>query len=261
MKDLSIIIVNANNQRLLKECLQSIDKNTHKISFEIIISDNASTDGSQEMVKDDFPQVKLIENKENLGFAKANNQALKIYQGRYALLLNNDTLVKDSALDKMVEFMDQNQETGACGPKLLNTDGSTQHQGGLLAKRFWKAKDPRPVDFIIGAALLVRKEVIDKVGMMDENLFFYNEDLDWCLRIRKAGWKIFFLPQAEIIHYGGQSSKKTFNARIFGLAQFLIKLEERKLTSEEYSKFINSPVKELLDEWILEFNPYIKASS
>lgn len=215
MIDLSIIIVNTNNRTILKQCLESLYKNTHKISFEIIVSDNASTDGSQAMVKKEFPKVRLIENKTNLGFIKASNQGLGLYNARYAILLNDDTLIKESALDNMLAFMDQNPSAGACGAKLLNVDGTVQRQGGIFGKKFWLSPKPIPVDFVIGAALMVRKEVIDKIGIMDENLFFYNDDLDWCLRIRKAGWKVYFLPQAEIVHYGGYSSRRTFNPRLF----------------------------------------------
>jgi len=215
MLDLSIIIVNTNNRKLLQECLESVYKQTHNISFEIMVSDNASIDGSQAMLKKDFPKVILIENRENLGFIKASNLGLKRYQARYAVLLNDDTVIKDGALDKLVAFMDQNKSAGACGAKLLNTDGTIQRQGGILGKKFWLSQMPVPVDFVIGAALMVRKEVIDKIGILDENLFFYNDDLDWCLRIRKAGWKVYFVPQAEIIHYGGYSSRRTFNPRLF----------------------------------------------
>lgn len=215
MLDLSIIIVNFNSKNLLKDCLQSINQNIRKISYEIIVIDNHSSDGSPDMVKNEFPQVKLIKNLENLGFAKANNQGLNINQARYAMLLNNDTLVKESALDKMVEFMDSHPEAGACGAKLLNIDGSIQRQGGVLGKKFWFSKEPISVDFVIGAALLVKKEVVEKVGLMDEHLFFYNDDLDWCTSIRHAGWKIFFLPQAEITHYGGYSSRRTFIPKLF----------------------------------------------
>ncbi|MFH1825931.1 MAG: glycosyltransferase family 2 protein [bacterium] len=215
MTDLSIIIVNYNNKKLLEDCLASIYQNTPKISFEIIVVDNASTDGSPAIVKEKFPEVLLQENQENLGFAKANNLGLKTCRARYALLLNNDTVVKDAALDKLVEFMDQHPEIGACGPKLLNSNGSVQHQGGLLAKKFWLSREPVSVNFVIGAALLVKKEVIEKVGLLDENLYFYNEDLDWCASIKKTGFKIFFVPQAEIIHHGGKSSQGTFNQRLF----------------------------------------------
>ncbi len=225
MKDLSIVIVNYNNRKLLEECLSSIYKSTHWISFEVIVSDNGSSDGSREMIKDKFPEVKLIENKENLGFSKASNLGLKIADARYSMLLNDDTVVLSSeggsasggeaALDKMVQFMDRHREAGACGAKLLNTDGTVQRQGGLFGRKFWQAKGPAAVDFVIGAALMVRKEVIDKVGIMDENLFFYNDDLDWCMSIRKAGWKIYFLPEAPIVHYGGYSSRRAFNRGLF----------------------------------------------
>jgi len=205
MKDLSIIIVNTNNKKLLKECLHSIYHRPQQLNLEIIVSDNASSDGSQTLIKTEFPEVKLIENDSNLGFIKASNLGLKIAHGRYIMLLNDDTLVKAGALNKLVQFMDQTPSAGACGPKLLNTNGTLQHQGGLLGKKFWRAKVPTSVDFVIGAALMVRKEVLSQVGLMDENLFFYNDDLDWCLSIRRAGWKIYFLPEAEIIHYGGQA--------------------------------------------------------
>lgn len=213
--DLSIIIVNTNNKKLLGECLASIYNNTLKVSFEIIVADNNSSDGSQNMVKETFPQVVLIENKENAGFIKASNQGLRIAQGRYRMLLNDDTITKDSAFDKMVAFMDKTPEAGACGAKLLNVDGTIQRQGGIFGKKFYESKAPVTVDFVIGACLMVRKEVIDKVGLMDENLFFYNDDLDWCMSIRKAGWKIYFYPDAEVVHYGGYSSKRTFNRRLF----------------------------------------------
>ncbi|MDI6731738.1 MAG: glycosyltransferase family 2 protein, partial [Candidatus Margulisbacteria bacterium] len=134
---------------------------------------------------------------------------------RCLLLLNDDTMVKEAAFNKMIDFLDAHPEAGACGPKLLNTDGTVQPQGGVLGKRFWLSQIPIPVDFVIGAALMVKRVVIQKVGLMDENLFFYNDDLDWCMSIRKAGWKIYFLPQAEIVHYGGYSSRRQFNPRLF----------------------------------------------
>ncbi|MDD4178589.1 MAG: glycosyltransferase family 2 protein [Candidatus Margulisbacteria bacterium] len=214
MIDLSIIIVNYNGEKLLRECLYSVYENTKKLSFEVIMVDNNSTDNSVQLVSREFPEVKIIRSKENLGFSRGNNKGLDIYQGRYALLLNTDTVVKDRALDKLVEFMDRNIKAGACGPKLLNQDGTPQHQGGLFNRRFWLAKRPVMVDYVLGAALLVRREVIDRVGGLDENFFFSNDDLDWCRRIRKAGWQIYFVPDAEVIHYGGYTTKK-FNQKIF----------------------------------------------
>ena len=214
MIDLSIIIVNHNDEKFLKDCIGSIYRGTHKIDFEILFIDNNSSDNSVEFIAKQFPKVKITKNKENLGFCKANNQGLEIYQGRYALLLNADTVVKDKALDQLVEFMDANPHLGACGPKLLNPDGTPQHQGGLFNKPFWFSTKPTRVDYVIGAALIVRREAIDKVGGLDENFFFSNDDLDWCRRIRKAGWDVYFLPEAEVIHYGGYTTKR-FNQRLF----------------------------------------------
>ena len=213
--DLSIIVINLNNSRILKDCLRSIFDLTTKASFEVIVVDNASTDDSVGMVKENFPGIILIENKQNLGFPKANNQGLNLSKGRYCMLLNNDTIMKNNALDKLVEFMDANPVVGACGPKLLNIDGTPQRQGGFFGIPFWKTDKPKEVGFIMGACLVVRRETIEKVGKLDENLFFYNEDLDWCKRIKTTGWKIYFVPQAEVIHYGGYSTRRTFNKRMF----------------------------------------------
>ena len=215
MKDISVIIVNYNNSKLLEECLKSLYTSTHKASLEVIVIDNASSDDSVHMVKTLFPEVKVIENKQNLGFIKATNQGLRIYSGRYALLLNDDTAVKDGAIDKMLKFMNKNPKAGACGPKLLNKDGTIQRQGSLLGKRFWLAPQPKEIGFLVGACLMVRRETIDKVGILDENFFFYTDDLDWCKRIKKAGWKIYFLPEPEVIHYKGWSSTRVFNKRLF----------------------------------------------
>lgn len=214
MIDLSIIVVNYNNNDYLENCLGSVDAFTDKISFEILFVDNNSSDGSIAFVREKFPKVKIIQNNANLGFTRANNAALKVYQGRYTLLLNTDTIIRPGALDKLVNFMDNHPKAGACGPKLLNINGSIQHQGGFFNRKFWLAKNPVEVDYVIGAALLVRRETIDQVGVMDENFFFSNDDLDWCRRIRKAGWQIFFVPEATIIHYGGFTIKR-FHKRLF----------------------------------------------
>ncbi len=214
MTDLSVIIVNYNNRNFLEDCLSSVYRATHQASLEVILVDNYSADDSVELVKNNFPAVRIIENPANLGFGRANNQGLKVSQGRYALLLNTDTVVKDGALDELVKFLDAHPEAGACGPKLLNVDGTPQHQGGLFSRRFWLSPAPLPVDYVIAAAVMVRREVLDKVGGLDENFFFSNEDLDWCRRIRRAGWQVWFVPQAEIVHFGGYTISK-FNQKIF----------------------------------------------
>ncbi len=184
------------------------------------------------MLKSEFPGIKLIENCKNLGFAKANNQGLKEHRGRYVLLLNPDTVVLPNALDRMVEFMDEKPRTGALGCKLLYPDGSLQpscrsfptlitafFENTGLEKLFlrnriigrhrighWNYNDIREVDQPMGSALMVRREAITQVGLMDEQFYMYYEDVDWCFRIKKRGWKIYFIPLAEIIHYGGQSA-------------------------------------------------------
>jgi uncharacterized protein (TIGR03492 family) len=167
-----------------------------------------------ELVRNRFPRVKIIRNHANLGFSRANNQGLGIFQGRYAILLNTDTVVGAGAFDRMLQFMDRSPKAGACGPKLLNVDGTPQHQGGLFARKFWLAKQPVKVDYVIGACLMVRRAVIDIIGGLDENFYFSNEDLDWGRRIRKAGWDIYFLPDAEVVHYGGFTIRK-FDRRLF----------------------------------------------
>ena len=231
--DLSIIIVNWNTRELLLDCLASIYRTVHRSSLEIYVVDNGSTDGSVEAVSRAFPAVTVIANAENLGFAKANNLALKRISGRYAVLLNSDTILKESALDQMVDFMQHHSQAGMCGPQLLNEDGSKQNSFGgfpTLLKEFmskhlirilfpgkyrqaFKYKDaefnaPAAVDFIVGACMMVRKAAMDKIGMLDEDYFFLYEELDWCYRMKKGGWFVYHLPGAEIYHLGGRSMKE-----------------------------------------------------
>ena len=233
--DVSVIIVNWNTRDILRNCLLSIYEQTNEIDFEVIVVDNASTDGSVEMVKKDFPQVILIENMGNRGFAAANNQGLKIAKGQYILLLNSDTIVLDGAIQKTVAFAEQHPEAAAIGCKVLNPDGSLQPtcfmfpsllnmflSSTYLYKVFpkskffgreqmtwWDRSDVREVDVVTGCFMLVRKKAIEQVGMMDEQFFMYAEETDWCYRFRQAEWKVMFNPAVEIIHHGGQSSKQT----------------------------------------------------
>ena len=233
MLDLSIIIVNYNVKHHLRECLQSIYRSTKRASFEITVVDNNSTDGSVDMLKSEFPEVKLIENCQNLGFSKATNQGLRENKERYILLLNPDTIVLPNALDRMIEFMEANSHAGALGCRLLYPDGRLQpscrsfptlitafFENTGLEKLFlrnriigrhrighWDYNDIREVDQPMGSALMVRREAITQVGLMDEQFHMYYEDVDWCFRIKKRGWKIYFIPLAQIIHYGGQSAR------------------------------------------------------
>ena len=233
MLDLSISVVNWNTKDILRNCLKSIYVSTHKIDYEIFVVDNASSDGSPEMVEREFPKVKLIRNKENLGFAKANNQVIKLGNGRYILLLNSDTIVLDGALDKMVEFMENHPDAGAAGCRLLNSDGTLQASasefprlfslywtnsflrkilprkkvGGVINEPHFYSKI-REVDWILGAAFILSKSVIKQIGSLDEEFFMYGEEVDLCYRIKKGGWKVYFCPEAKIIHLLGVSEKK-----------------------------------------------------
>jgi len=234
MLDLSICIVNWNVKELLNACLGSIYKETKDISFEVIVVDNNSSDDSIRMIKNDFPQVIVIENKYNAGFTRANNQAINIAQGRYIMLLNPDTEVLDSALNKMLRFMESRRDCGALGCKLINTDGSLQRScrtfpsldvmiysalflDSLFPKRrifgkyfmtWWDFNETREVDQPMGSALMIKKEVLDSVGLFDQNIFIWFDEVDLCYRIKKAGWKIFFTPEAQIKHHLSQSFKQ-----------------------------------------------------
>jgi len=235
MLKLSIIIVSFNTKTLLKQCLKSVYQNLDNIEHEIFVVDNNSQDGSPSMVKETFPDVKLIENKENVGFAKANNQAIQKARGQYLLLLNSDTVVLPKTLKIMVAFMDANPEVGALGAKLLDQDLNLQTSCrhfptlfsvllqffGLSAMfpksklfggydmGYWDHSRTKKVDCVPGASLLVRKNTVQEIGLLDENYFMYFEDTDWCYRIAKAGWEIVFLPKAGVIHLGGVSAARS----------------------------------------------------
>jgi hypothetical protein len=240
--DVSVSIVNYNAKEYLDRCLTSLYKSIKNHSFEVVVVDNFSSDGSSDLVRLKFPGVKLIQNTSNLGYTKANNIGIKRSTGKYVISLNSDTKVSGNAIDRLIEFMDSNPDAGAAGPKLLNSDGTLQMQcrrgfptlinslfyfsglnrlfpkskllGGYLLT-YLDDKNTVEVDSLCGAAMIVRRDVIDKVGLMDESYYMYGDDIDWCIRIKKAGWKIYYLPDAEIIHYGGISSRKRSYRSIF----------------------------------------------
>lgn len=233
MLDLSIIVVNWNGKELLAKCLRCVETTIQQISYETYVVDNASTDGSQAMVRRDFPNVKLIANTANVGFATANNQAMKVAQGRYVLLLNSDAFVHEQTLDRMVKFMDEHPQAGMASCKLLYEDGSLQRSCAMfptlltelfialgLDKLFpkspvfgrylmtdWDYDTTRQVDVIMGAFMLVRRELIDTIGMMDETFFMYSEEVDWCYRFKQAGSSVYFYPAVTCVHLWGGSSK------------------------------------------------------
>ena len=226
--DLSIIIVNFNTRELLKECLKSLIVNGRwqMVNSEVIVVDNASKDKSPAMIKKNFPKVKLIENRTNLGFAQANNQGIKKAKGEYLLLLNPDTRVEPGSLEKLIQFAQKHPEAGIVGAKLINPDGSVQpsvyhfptlgratreywlSQEGVYEKYAPKSKKAIEVEAVTGAAMLIPRKTIEKVGLLDERYFMYFEDLDYCRRIRQAGLKVYYLPEAEIIHHHGKSAAK-----------------------------------------------------
>jgi len=227
---ISIIIVNWNTTSFLENCLASILANPPTSPFENWVVDNASTDDSPRMVRERFPQVQLVENRENVGFARANNQAIQRCTGEYILLLNPDTLVGSGALQALVDFLDQHPEVGAAGAKILNSDGSLQissHPQPTLSRELWRlfhldslspyaeyppakweTNQAKEVDVLLGACLLLRKEALDQVGLLDEDYFMYSEEVDLCYRIQRAGWRIYWVPQAEVVHFGGQSTQQ-----------------------------------------------------
>lgn len=236
MTDLSIIVVNYNTRELTAACLDSVYETIKGNSFEIFVVDNASGDGSADYISSKYPGISLIRNSQNLGFAAANNQALKIMQGRYALLLNSDTVLTEGAVGKLFSFMEGNPETAmACG-QLLNRDGTKQNSIAgfpslltlifnvpalefLFPKKFpskrYEYTEPIEIDSGIGACLLVRREAIDQAGMLDERYFFFLEETDWALKMKKAGWKVFHVPGAFIYHLQGQSIGHNIRSRIF----------------------------------------------
>ncbi|MDO8785223.1 MAG: glycosyltransferase family 2 protein, partial [Syntrophales bacterium] len=233
--DVSIIIVNWNTKDLLRNCLDSICKTVRGITYEIIVVDNGSSDGSLEMLRENFPQGHVIKNTENRGFGAANNQGLRSMTGRYALLLNSDTLLTETAVYELLSFMEANPEAGMVCGQLLHADGRKQNSiasfPGLLTlltnaalleyvwpKRFpskrYVWREPIEIDSGIGACLLVRKKAVDKVGMFDERYFFFFEETDWVYRMRCSGWKIFHVPSAFIYHLQGQSIGRDSRSRM-----------------------------------------------
>ncbi len=233
--DLSIIIVNYNVKHFLEQCLMAIEKARHDLQVEIFVVDNASVDGSQGLLKKKFPYVKLIENHKNLGFSKANNQALRLANAAYVLMLNPDTLIQEDTLITLKKFLDEHPDAGAAGCKLINPDGTFQIASRRSIPTPWIAftrivglsrifpKSPvfgkynltyldpdsqHEVDVLSGSLMMVRKDIVSRIGYFDEDYFMYGEDIDLCYRIKKAGMKVFYVPATKAIHYKGESTKK-----------------------------------------------------
>lgn len=234
--ELSIIIINYNVKEFLQNLIHSLQKALSKITHEIIVVDNASDDGSVEFIREKFPQINLIVNKTNVGFSKANNEALKVSKGKFILLINPDTIVSEDTITKMIDFINQYPEVGLAGCKILNPDGSLQlacrrsfpgpwtsfckvtglstlfPKSKLFAKynlTYLDENSTYEVDAISGSFMMMKREAYEKVGGFDEQFFMYGEDLDLCYRIQKNGYKVFYYPGTQIIHYKGESTKRS----------------------------------------------------
>lgn len=247
--DLSVVVVSFNTRELLRQCLRSIYAQPPAGGLEVWVVDNGSTDGSAAMVRAEFPAVHLVESPRNLGFAAANNLALPRCQGQYILLLNPDTALEEGALDALLSFMAAHPDAGAVGPRLVNPDGTPQPSGfrfptlamlfldffplhprlanSRLNGRYPHRQSPFLIDHPLGACLLVRREVVQKVGLLDEGYFMYCEEVDWCMRIKRAGWKIYCVPQARVVHYGAQSTRQLPAAMFVALHRSRLRLLDK----------------------------------
>ncbi|MDX6399728.1 MAG: hypothetical protein QOF27_334 [Gaiellaceae bacterium] len=253
---LSTIVVSSNTRDLLEQCLRSCVAALAGLDAELIVVDNASSDGSADMVRENFPGVRLIVNDANLGFAAASNQGLRVCSGQFSLLLNSDTVIDRGAFDAMIGFMLEHPRAGMAGPRLVDADGATQASASdlpglrmqlasflglrhlvprsaalglartpgvgrlldavtgdyLMPALSIDSTDPRQVEFISGACLLARRELWLQIGLLDEQIFLFLEDADWCRRAGEAGWELWYLPEVKVVHFGGQS----FRARTSG---------------------------------------------
>lgn len=274
---LSIIIVNYNTKELLRDCLASVFKETKNIDFEVIVIDNASKDASSAMVKKEFPRVKLIVNRHNAGFARANNQGIKQARGEYIILLNSDTKIIDKALVKLVKFSQEQPGLGIAGPRLLNADNSHQPSTApfytlavtavsLFKGDRWLRQSPsqtRSVDWVSGACFLIKKEALEKIGLLDEKFFMYVEEMEYCYRAKKAGFSTFFYPGAEVTHLVRGSSVDGKEKAILGIYQGLIYFYEKRFASWQLAvlKFLLRTKAALAWFWgFLTNNRYLKTT-
>lgn len=244
--DVSVVIVNRNTRELLRACLDSLAAEREQLEIQVIVVDNASEDGSAGMVRRNFPEAVLLRNAGNTGFAFPNNQGIAESTGRYVMLLNSDTEVRPGALATLVRFMDSKRDAGACGPLLRYPDGRVQPSCSSFptpwvhfcditfldrlfprSRRFsdmitWFAHDRTAVvEQPAGAALLVRREAIEQVGGLDERFAIYYNDVDWCYRIHRAGWEIYFVHDAEVIHHQGVTTRN--ENRELGLTREMVR--------------------------------------
>ena len=257
MPELSVIILNYNTRELLNKCLRSVLESEASFGIEVVVADNGSKDGSLDMVKREFPTVVIVDNAANMGFSKGNNQAIRIAKGKYILLLNSDTTVRKNTFTESVNYLNSHPEVGVLGAKVLLPDGRLD--------KACRRKFPNPinsflrlfglrkfsdynvegsidqimeVDAVMGAYMMVPKKVIDKVGMLDEEYFMYGEDLDWCWRIKEAGYKVVYYPKSEITHYKYGSSQ-SIPFFVIKMAHQAMKIFYRKHYAPKYNRLFN----------------------
>ncbi len=248
--DLSIVVVSFNTLEMTRECLTSVYQHLEGLTAQVIVVDNNSSDGSSAMVQNEFPSAELIVNADNRGFAAANNQGFELASGQYVLLLNSDTIVLGNVLKQSIDYLVNHSKVGAMGCRVLNTDKTMQPTCSgyptlfrLLAMtlaldrlsplfdkyllRSWRRDAEREVEVISGCYLLTRREVLEQIGGLDERFFFFGEETDWCLHMRKSGWKLMFAPVGEIVHHGGGSVKKLNHRRDLMLTEATIRLHRK----------------------------------
>lgn len=294
---LSIVIVNWNTKELLNQCIESIKKNTEKIQYEIIVVDNASSDGSVSFIKENHPDVQIIENKKNLGFAAANNIGIRKCKGKFICLSNSDIKVLKGSLAHLIEYIEKNTHVGMVGPKTLNADYSIRpncrkeitlwnvfvesfslqnvfkksniFNDGLMT--YFDHNEIKYVDVLPACFIVVRKDTLKDIGLLDENFYFYGEDKDWCKRFKEKNWQIVFLPHAEVIHYAGKSASLApfkFMIERFKSNQYYWKKHRGRMSMKIYlllqiilntNRLIGSLIKIKLDhKWIKTVRENIK---
>ena len=264
----SVVIVNWNTRDLLGQTLTSLHEATHGVSFETIVVDNGSTDGSTDKVQTEWPAVRLVELPENRGFAAANNAGFRLAGGEYVLLLNSDTIVLPTTVPELVAALDENNRAGCVGARHLNPDLSLQRsmdnapsishdfmffclndlinllnlsrfrrvRGWLTHHSLWWSDHDEiaSAGWVNGACMMVRRQVMDHVGVLDESFFIYGEEVDWCTRMRAAGWEILFIPAAEVIHIGGQAMNQVTDRRVYLKYLGMLKYYRKNLPNQVF---------------------------
>ncbi len=258
--ELSVIILNYNTRELLRACLKSVLASKTSFKFEVLVADNGSKDGSLEMLRTEFPEVVVVDNNANLGFSKGNNAAIRVAMGKHILLLNSDTTVRENTFQESVDYLNNHPDVGALGAKVLLPNGELDkacrrkfpNPANSFLRLFGLSKysdyniagdinQTAEVDAIMGAYMMVPKIVINKVGVLDEEFFMYGEDLDWCWRIKEAGFKVIYYPKSEITHFKYGSSKM-IPFKMINFAHEAMKIFYRKHYSQKYNWLFNQLV-------------------